>query len=50
VREPLPGNLCRCTGYQKIADAVSRPHGGARSREVMAMDAPMRVVGKSLRA
>jgi carbon-monoxide dehydrogenase small subunit len=22
VREMLAGNLCRCTGYQKIADAV----------------------------
>src|SRR5258705_7209480 len=22
VREALPGNLCRCTGYQKIVDAV----------------------------
>ena len=22
VREALSGNLCRCTGYQKIVDAV----------------------------
>jgi carbon-monoxide dehydrogenase small subunit len=23
IREGLSGNLCRCTGYQKIVDAVS---------------------------
>jgi carbon-monoxide dehydrogenase small subunit len=23
MREALSGNLCRCTGYQKILDAVS---------------------------
>ena len=30
VREALSGNLCRCTGYQKILDAVRL--AGARIR------------------
>ena len=27
IREALSGNLCRCTGYQKILDAVHRAAG-----------------------
>ena len=28
IREALSGNLCRCTGYQKILDAVHLAAGG----------------------
>ncbi len=29
IREAISGNLCRCTGYQQIVDAVKHATGGA---------------------
>ena len=40
IRHGLEGNLCRCTGYQNIVDAVSSPPRGRRSEMATADELP----------
>ena len=50
VREAISGNLCRCTGYGRILDAVEVAAATRRGRRTMSVDVGTRRRGRDRRA
>jgi len=49
IEEALGGNLCRCTGYTKIVEAIEKVAGRAPSLAEKPAQTELNVIGKSLR-
>src|SRR5262249_32770043 len=49
IEEALGGNLCRCTGYTKIVEAIEKVAEGAPSLAQKVPEAGLNIIGKSLR-